>query len=78
MELGHFPKLDIYLAQDQCKVNRNDAIGKVKSYLPPGILFTLWLAYQNRQIMKGLVIFNHSSMLSKKEQPLFPQLYRIR
>ena len=60
------------------KANRNDAIGKVKSYLSLGKLLTLWLAYQNRQIMKGLVIFNHSSVLSKKEQTLFPQLYRIR
>ena len=53
-------------------------LGKVKSYLSPGKFFTLWLAQQNRQIMKGFVIFNHSSMLPKKEQPLFPKLYRIR
>ena len=51
------------------KANRGHALlDKVKSYVFLG----------NKLKRKGLVIINHSGVLSKKEQPLSPQLYKIR
>ena len=42
----------------------------------PDKYITLWVVKQVRHTKKGLVILNQSSVLSKKDYSLFPQLYK--
>ena len=42
----------------------------------PDKYITLWVVKQVRHTRKGLVILNQSSVLSKKDYSLFPQLYK--